>query len=98
MKEKPKIVNKLILTAREGNQGFPVSYQIMISTPEDGAKFINLGTFTTQPVAGKAVVRLPASYTTHGVGIVPVQLGRDSLGGYYFQMAEIQLAYDTLVP
>ena len=98
IKDGQKPVNQVILTSREGNQGFPVSYQVLLTSPLDPSKFINLGTFTAQPKAGKAVVQLPAAYMASGVGIVPVQLGKDSNGSFYFQTAELQLVFDNPAP
>lgn len=69
--------------------GFPQSYAIYV-TSKDGSAWVYAGTFTTQPDQyGTAVVALGAVYQTSSVAIIPLTLGRDELGSYRFQLAEV---------
>ena len=88
-------VTHLLLTARI-DQGhvycFPESYDIYVTSP-DNSRWEVLGTFSNQPGSdGVATVPLGATYSTHGVMVVPHVLTKDNLGNYYFQLAEINLA------
>jgi hypothetical protein len=71
--------------------GFPVSYQVSVW---NGA-WAYTGTFTQQPDNwGVVSLPIPAVANATAVRVVPLQLGTDTNGTYYFQMAELQPAYD----
>ncbi len=93
---RPQLVNQAVLTARrrEGAvQGFPVSYQVFVTSP-DNRRWDVVGSFSTQPNAqGRAVVDLGNDYWTSGLMVLPTELGADAFGNRCFQLAEMSLAY-----
>lgn len=90
----PHLVSQVRLTARldvDHLYGFPKRYEVQI-TAADNSSWVSFGDYTTQPdTDGVAIVNLGWSYPTYGVRIIPKILGDDG-GGYYFQLAELQLA------
>lgn len=95
---KPQAVKAIILKARmlSGKPvAFPVKYNISLRSLSSGdyTGWVSLGTFTKQPDANGVVrIQLSSVYQTSGISIAPVTLGQDNYGGYYFQMAEMELA------
>jgi hypothetical protein len=91
----PVTVSQIILRARIGGSpsralGFPVRYELRL-TDATNTSWVSLGTFTTQPnAAGEVVINVPARQT-HGVLLVPSELGTDDQGNYYLQMADVHL-------
>lgn len=86
-------VNHVVLNARMEvvPQGFPAQYQIFLTSPDNSA-WMDVGVYSTQPNAsGKVDITLPKTYATYGLKIVPVLFGKDSLGSYYFQLAEMDM-------
>jgi hypothetical protein len=70
--------------------GFPVTCDLWV-TDVANSSWISLGTFMTQPnAAGEVVINFPVRQT-HGVLLVPSELGTDDFGNYYLQMADIHL-------
>jgi hypothetical protein len=70
---------------------FPASYTVYVW---NGAWNYG-GTFTQQPDnMGVVSLPIPAVANATAVRITPLQLGKDTNGTYYFQMAELQPAYD----
>jgi hypothetical protein len=91
----PQVVSDIFLYARMLNGqalAFPQNYQIYLADPHtQGWNFI--GNFSQQPDASGLVdISLPVRTLTNGILIVPTKLGQDNYGGYYFQLAEVQLA------
>ena len=89
-------VNKLKITARMYNGmalGFPKSYNLYVTSPEN-TSWINLGTFSNQPDTSVTVTLTFAPLKTHGVHIVPLELGKDNEGNYYFQLSELEIYGD----
>jgi len=90
----PKDVSRLELTARIANGsalGFPRQYEILITDPGN-TRWNSLGIFTHQPDAsGVARIALGGPFSTHGVQIVPLSLGKDDVGNFVFQLAEMNL-------
>ena len=88
----PQSISKIVLTARmKGSQpmGFPTSYAVYITSSDDSS-WVSAGSYSAQPDAnGVVTINLPSPVLTYGVQIVPITLGTDSDGNYYFQMAEI---------
>jgi hypothetical protein len=71
--------------------GFPVSYNVHVW---NGAWNFS-GTFTQQPDSlGVVSLSIPAVSGATAVRVTPNQLGTDTNGKYYFQMAELQPAND----
>jgi hypothetical protein len=92
----PQQVNTLIMNARTGAYGeplgFPLTYDVYV-TSSDNSKWEFVGHFSTPPnLNGVTSLSLGATYTTHGVQIVPTTLGMDEHGQFRFQMAEVALA------
>lgn len=90
----PIWVDTLIMRARLGSNGqplaFPKSYGVYVTNPSN-TTWVNIGQYTTQPNAlGEVVINLGLKQT-HGVLLVPNELGQDDFGGYYFQMADLHL-------
>lgn len=87
-------VNTVFLKPRGGTemQTFPLRYDIYLSNSTN-TNWDYVGTYTNQPSGptDTVAVRLPKTYTTHGIVIVPTQLGHDSYGNHYFQLADIFL-------
>jgi hypothetical protein len=91
-----KVVSEVVLRARMiggVSYGFPLNYTIYLTNPSNSS-WVDVGTFTTQPVAnsnGEVVIKLPSTYNTYGVHIMPNSLGKDPFNNYYFQLTEVQL-------
>ncbi|MBI3229234.1 MAG: hypothetical protein HYZ45_03335 [Burkholderiales bacterium] len=94
LKAGPLPVSKVKLVARMANGralGFPVRYHIYLTNAQNSA-WLYQGEFGVQADStGKAVINLPTTVQTYGVQIVPSQIGTDDNGGYYFQLADIEL-------
>jgi len=71
--------------------GFPKSYNVYTSDSVH-AEWKLVGTYTNQPVAGIATIGLPAGTKTDGILIIPTEIGKDDLGLYFLQLAEIELS------
>jgi hypothetical protein len=88
----PQSISTVLLTARQVNGvnvAFPQSYQIYV-TAADNSGWDLVGTFSNQPDAsGVATIPLGITFSTYGVMIVPITLGADDDGNFYFQLAEI---------
>jgi hypothetical protein len=88
----PFTVQNIALTASTINgvpYGFPQSYDIAVTTPEN-SDWVYQGTYTTQPdLNGTATIQLPNAVSTYGVQITPRVLGMNLSGNYDFQIAEI---------
>lgn len=88
-------VSQVILRARMGGSpvrplGFPVSYELSVTDPTN-VSWISLGVFTAQPnAAGEVVINFPARQT-HGMMLVPREMGTDDFGNYYLQMADLHM-------
>lgn len=90
----PIWVDTLIMRARVAPNGqplaFPKSYGVYVTNPSNTA-WVNIGQYTTQPNAlGEVAINIGLKQT-HGVLLVPNELGQDDVGGYYFQMADLHL-------
>lgn len=85
----------IILTARMSGGvplAFPQSYQVYVTTP-DGSTWNLLGNFTAQPDGrGRVDLALGRTYQALGVLVVPITLGKDNAGNFFFQLAELQVA------
>jgi hypothetical protein len=85
-------INTVHLTAvpRSGEwDSFPVRYRIEATDP-DNTMWVSQGTYTIQPdVSGVATISLPQAITTWGVRVVPIVLGTNASGTYYFKLAEV---------
>ena len=94
----PVNINEFILTARPGNQGFPLNYQIYTTPSAPSGQWTPIGIYWNQPDAtGKAVIGLPQTYSTAGILLIPQTIGADSSGNHYFQMADMQMGMQTPV-
>ncbi len=97
----PQKVNELVLEARLLNgqaMGFPVNYDVYLTSPSDPAQWIYIANYSNQPdAAGRVVLPLGGIYSTYGVKIVPTIIGLSSdINVHYFQIAEINLATNNL--
>lgn len=71
--------------------GFPVSYHVHVF---NGVWNFS-GTFTQQPDnLGVVSLSIPQVNSATVIQITPAQLGTDNFGNHYFQLAELQPAYD----
>jgi hypothetical protein len=93
----PGTVNRVNLRARCATynpcvkNAFPVSYNVHVW---NGAWNFS-GTFTQQPDGlGVVSLSIPPVDNATAVRVTPVQLGKDTNGTYYFQMAELNPAND----
>lgn len=90
-------VNRVFLHGRMFNgalRAFPKRYRIYL-TSADNSRWVSIGEFRNQPASGEAVtgINLPATYSTHGILIAPLELGQDENGAYAFQISELTLGY-----
>jgi Trypsin len=93
----PGAVNRVNLRARCASyhpcvkNGFPVRYNVEVW---NGA-WNSSGTFTQQPDGlGVVSLSIPPVNDATAVRVIPLQLGTDTNGIYYFQMAELNPAND----
>jgi hypothetical protein len=94
----PVQVNEILLTARLLNgaaMSFPAQYDILLTNAADTG-WLDIGSYSVQPDAtGVATISLPQTYSTWGLIVWPSVLTQDNYGVYYFQLAEVQLAYSA---
>lgn len=90
------LINTLKLKARFTQgilQAFPLAYDVYVTNPQN-TDWVYVGHFTTQPDEnGTAVVDLGETYATFGAAIIPSELGMDSYGNHYLQMADFEFSF-----
>ncbi len=84
----PRFVNKQVV-------GFPTSFNVYWS---DGSKWNLAQTYANVPMpqtANYVTLKLPMAVNANGIQVVANQLGRDDVGGYYFQISEVGAGLTT---
>lgn len=71
--------------------GFPRKYSVYV-TSSDNTRWVFVGSYTNQPDSnGNVTIQFPQSYRTHGVYILPSELGADESNDRYLQMCELEV-------